>query len=370
MNCHELTRSLNLPLYVSFSLVLCLSSCGGSSSSEKVVNTEYLSPKVVKNELPIISEHWRMVWSDEFEQPFIDQTKWSYERNCFGGGNNEKQCYTERSDNAYIENGNLVIKAIREDYSGPATHDDSPDYDTNKIKEQPYTSSRLRTLRKGDWTYGRFEIRAKLPQGQGTWPAIWMLPTEWKYGDWAGSGEIDIMEAVNLSSGANTSVNAEKRVHGTLHYGQKAPGNVYSGTFFKLPNNEAGETPSPSDDFHVYALEWERDEIRWYVDGMHYATQQSQNWFNEYTNGEGDLILGEGDAPFNQKFHLLLNFAVGGNWPENVNAKGINESVFPQTFEIDYVRVYQCAISPDTGKGCAAVGNNPMLVTKQVKPGG
>ncbi|MDZ7925103.1 MAG: family 16 glycosylhydrolase [Marinagarivorans sp.] len=198
----------------------------------------------------------------------------------------------------------------------------------------------MRTKKKADWTYGRFEIRAKLPAGQGTWPAIWMLPSDDVYGGWANSGEIDIMEAVNLKAGG------ERQVHGTLHYGATWPNNVYSGSPYSLPNGV-----NPADDFHVYVIEWEQGEIRWYADGDHYATQTSSGWYTV-------SALNNPFAPFDQRFHMILNFAVGGNWPEGANNKGIDASVFPQEMLVDYVRVYQCTANPITGKGCATRDSN------------
>ena len=157
----------------------------------------------------LVGEGWALVWSDEFEGTEIDQSKWSWETNCWGGGNNELQCYTDRDDNSFLRDGKLVIRAQKETFTGPAV---PLDWNSGAgDRTLPYTSARLRTLNKGDWTYGRFEIRAKLPGGQGVWPAIWMLPSDWVYGGWAASGEMDILEAVNLTD------EADKIVHGTLH---------------------------------------------------------------------------------------------------------------------------------------------------------
>ncbi|WP_341206597.1 glycoside hydrolase family 16 protein, partial [uncultured Psychrosphaera sp.] len=312
-----------------------------------------------------VNENWNLVWQDEFENPEIDLNKWGFEINCFGGGNDEKQCYTNRSDNAYIKDGVLTIAALKESFTGPALLDDDPNYSVENTRTQPYTSARLRTKYKGDWKYGRFEISAKLPYGQGTWPAIWMLPTDWVYGGWAGSGELDIMEVVNLKAESDEPSYAgfpEGRVHGTLHYGRKAPENVYTGTYTHLQNND-----NPADDFHEYAVEWEEGEIRWYIDDIHYATQTSDSWYTQYMK-DGKLVNGEGAAPFDQNFHLILNFAVGGNWAGNVNEKGIDESVFPQVFEIDYVRVYQCSTNVETGKGCAAIDPAAKLVIGAPQP--
>lgn len=277
-----------------------------------------------------------LVWADEFSGDAIDSRKWIHEENCAGGGNNEAQCYVDDPENSWVADDMLHIKAVRKDVLGPSKVDDDPSYDPNDTSGTgTYTSARLRTKGLGDWKYGRFVMRAKLPQGQGTWPAFWMLPTEWAYGSWPLSGEIDILETVNLKVGD------EDQIHGTLHYGGKSPANVYTGEAFRIPGGL-----NPADGFHEYAVEWERGEIRWYVDGNHYATQTSEGW---YTTANLDNL----HAPFDQNFHLILNFAVGGDWPANANDTGIDESVFPQEFQIDYVRVYQCTEDFESGKGCA-----------------
>lgn len=156
---------------------------------------------------------WKLVWQDEFNGKDIDETKWSWEQNCWGGGNNELQCYTDRFKNSFIEDGKLVIRAHKETFKGLANTEESG---TREKRTLPYTSARLRTLNKGDWKYGRIEVRAKLPAGQGVWPAIWMLPSDWKYGMWAASGEIDIIEMVSQKPEVKNKV-----VHGTIHYGKE-----------------------------------------------------------------------------------------------------------------------------------------------------
>ena len=163
---------------------------------------------------------WQLVWQDEFNGSSIDQTKWSLEQNCWGGGNDELQCYTANLANASVQNGVLHIVAHRETFSGPAIHEDSADYLTLPAKTLPYTSARLRSKNKGDWRYGRFEIRARLPKGQGTWPAIWMLPTDQFYGTWPLSGEIDIMEA--YSGGGPTPGSSQRFVLSGLNAGLAA----------------------------------------------------------------------------------------------------------------------------------------------------
>ena len=282
---------------------------------------------------------WELVWSDEFNGTSIDSTKWSHEKNCTGGGNNELQCYTDRADNSFVADGKLTIVAKKETFSGQAKIDDDPGYDVNdKSVTREYTSARLRTKNKGDWKYGRMEINAKMPQGQGIWPALWMLPTEWKYGSWPLSGEIDIFEAVNSNTGTFGNT-----VHGTLHFGRPWPNNAYVGT---------DHVPATNiwDNFHTYAVEWEEGEIRWYVDNVHFATQTKDGWYTYYWAGQSEgYKIGEGAAPFDQLFHMILNVAVGGNWPGNPNA----QTVFPQKMEVDYVRVYRCAIDNVSGKGCA-----------------
>lgn len=285
------------------------------------------------------NDGWALVWSDEFEDEEIDASKWSHEVNCAGGGNNELQCYTASEENSYIDDGKLYLVAKAQSHSGPAVFDDDPAYDADDTSvTRDYTSARLRSKNKGDWRFGRMEINARMPQGQGIWPAIWMMPTESVYGGWAASGEIDIFEAVN----SNTEGTGNE-IHGTLHYGGNWPNNVYSG---------AAYTPEAPiwEDFHTYAVEWEEGEIRWYIDDEHFATQTDEGWFTYYWAGqEQGFQLGEGAAPFDELFHLIMNVAVGGDWPEAPN----EATEFPQQMVVDYVRVYECSADPETGKGCA-----------------
>ena len=241
-----------------------------------------------------------LVWSDEFDGTAVDTSKWTFqlgdgtEFGLPGGwGNNELQYY--QAQNASVDGGFLTITAKEEAVAG---------YD--------YTSARMRSLGKGDFTFGRMEARAKMPVGQGMWPAFWMLASDTSiYGEWAASGEIDVVEYTG---------NLLNRVFGTIHYGATFPGNIFSTTDYFLPVGNF------ADDFHVFAIEWEADEIRWYVDGIEYASRD--NWFS---------TSGRFPAPFDVDFHLLLNLAVGGNLPGPVEAT----TVFPQEFVVDYVRVYQ-----------------------------
>jgi beta-glucanase (GH16 family) len=343
---------------VAISLSVALSGCGGEAST----NTDIASVDVTT---PV--EDWVMVWNDEFDGTSIDSSNWTHEVNCSGGGNQEQQCYTDSPDNSFVADGNLNIVA-------------KPSVDGEPL---PYTSARMSTKNKGDWKYGRFEMRAKLPSGQGSWPAFWMLPTDEVYGGWPKSGEIDIVESVNLKV-PNAEGVEENNIYGTLHYGLDWPNNEQSGKAYALPENV-----NPADDFHTYAIEWQEGEIRWYMDGYLYATQlQSEvrfnskgesvglvhkGWFAEYY----DIITGQLEthwdpAPFDQDFHILLNFAVGGSFPENTNNGGIDPAAFAdsQAYVIDYVRVYECASDPMTGAGCETIRNGYKVEASDEVPDG
>lgn len=332
---------------IAFTMAACGGGGGGKTSTPSTSSAATSSSSVISSEAPSSSSssstapsNWELVWSDEFDATTIDTSKWSFEKNCTGGGNNELQCYTDRAENANVSDGKLHIIARKETFKGQSKGDDEAGYDANDTSVQrDYTSARLRTKNKGDFKYGRIEVKAKLPQGQGIWPAIWMLPTEWKYGGWPRSGEIDIMEAINSNTGTNGN-----KVYGTLHYGDFWPNNKNTGTFTSPAANIW-------DGFHTYAVEWEDGEIRWYVDDTHFATQTKDGWFNYYWAGQEEgFKVGTGAAPFDQLFHVLLNVAVGGQWPGNPN----DTTQFPQQMDVDYVRVYRCALDTATGKGCAS----------------
>lgn len=238
---------------------------------------------------------WKQVWGDEFEgQGLPNSDKWYYETGGDGWGNQEQQYYTENDpENARLENGNLVIEARKESYQGNA-----------------YTSARLNS--EASWKYGRFEIRAKLPGGRGTWPALWMLADEDTYGDqyWPDNGEMDIMEHVGYDAGV---------IHGTIH----------TEAFNHINDTDKGGSvtvPDATSAFHEYAMEWTPSEIRVFVDGERYFTFRNREQY------------GWEEWPFDQKFHLLMNIAVGGTWG---GAEGIDDSAFPERMVIDYVRVYK-----------------------------
>ncbi len=268
---------------LSIILVLCLVSCKSQ----------------LKNDTESSSQAgYSLVWADEFsEDGSIDSSKWSYElgdgcpKLC-GWGNNELQYYTDKPENVSVEAGHLIIKAIHDPLS----------------KKRPYTSAKLVTKNKGDWTYGRIEVRSKNPSGRGTWPAIWMLPTEKAYGGWPRSGEIDIMEHVGYEKDS---------IYGTVHT------MAYNHTIGTQKSGQLYLSTSESD-FHIYSIEWNKEKIDFQIDNETYFTfHNDHNSSNEW--------------PFDQPFYLVLNLAVGGNWG---GRKGVDDSIWPQQMEVDYVRVY------------------------------
>jgi len=242
------------------------------------------------------SGKYKLVWSDEFNYTGLpDSTKWKYdtEGNATGWGNNEAEWYTvANKDNAHVNNGILYITALRKNF-----------------KNKKFTSARL--VSKADWKYGRIEVRAKLPDGVGTWPAIWMMPGGWSFkdGNWPDIGEIDIMEHVGYDPGV---------IHASAHSKdyQWQVGTQKTATI-KIDN--------ATSDFNTYILDWTPEVLKAYVNDSLYF---------EYHN-EG---LGESKWPYNKPFYLILNVAVGGAWG---SVKGIDEDAFPQTMEVDFVRVYQ-----------------------------
>lgn len=260
-----------------------------------------------------------LLWSDEFDGTILNSSFWEVmigNGTAYGlpagWGNNEQQYYTARPENLSVASGTLKIVARRENYAGHA-----------------FTSARIRTKGKKDFLYGRFEARIKVPAGQGLWPAFWMLPTASRYGTWAASGEIDIIETINNASTA----------YGTLHFGGQSPDNTSSGGSTTAAGGYAT-------DFHIYAIDWEPDAIRWYVDGVLYFTRSSQDWYCSTATWNER-------APFDDPFHLLLNLAVGGNWPGPPNAF----TPFPAEMLVDWVRVYVPTIYKNpTGQASSSGG--------------
>lgn len=274
-------------IYLGFTslLFVLLSSCAPNPESTNNKHADTIQ-----------TEKLNMVWNDEFNYKGLpDATKWSYdiEGNKWNWGNNELQNYTKaREGNAYVDGKYLHITAVKEAWEG-----------------KNYSSARLITKNKGDWLYGRFEIRAKLPSGKGIWPAIWMLPTDWEYGNWPASGEIDIMEHVGYM-----------------------PDSVFASAHTETYNHTIGTNKTEGiyitdceSEFHTYIVEWNKMEYKAYLDSTLYFT----------FNNEG---TGYKEWPFDKRFHLLLNVAVGGNWG---GVEGVDDSIFPQEMLIDYVRVYK-----------------------------
>lgn len=282
---------------------------------------------------------WHLVWSDEFDGSTLDRSKWTLADDCFGGGNDERQCYTSRQANSLVHDGQLDIIARREDYRSPAfTADQRHEPGKGEAEtSKPFTSARLATAGHAAWLYGYVEVRARLPQGQGTWPAIWMLPEDWSYGRWAKSGEIDIMEAVNLGEPcADCTDGAEDHVLGTIHFGGEPPRNRYIGDQIHLAGG-GRET------WHTYAIEWSPGSITWFVDGKPYETRVGHEWHTLSSDRPG--------APFDRRFHLILNLAIGGHLPEGRNRGGVSEGGFPKVMSIDWVRVWQRDTPADPSAG-------------------
>jgi beta-glucanase (GH16 family) len=244
---------------------------------------------------------WTLTWSDEFNGPNgspVNASKWITETGGGGWGNHELEFYTDRPQNSYQQDGNLVIKVLSEKFTGADG--------VSRI----YTSARLKTQGKFSQAMGRFEARIKIPRGQGIWPAFWMLGADIDKTPWPASGEIDIMENIGKEPGM---------VHGTIH-GPGYSGDHGIGAPFSLP---AGQTVA--DDFHIFAVEWEPKAIRFYVDDHLYTTRTP-----------ADLPAGA-KWVYDHPFFILLNVAVGGDWPGNPDAS----SAYPQTMLVDYVRVYR-----------------------------
>lgn len=260
--------------------------------------------------LPSAAADWKLVWSDEFDKPGLpDSAKWNYEEGFLR--NNEAQYYTrERSENARVENGMLVIEARKEHFANPRYQPGAPETGRRNNREfAEYTSASLTTRGKAAWTYGRIEVRAKLPPGRGTWPAIWMLGTNIAQVGWPACGEVDIMEFVGFEPGI-------------------AHANIHTKSYNHLKKNGKGSqlaVPDASSAFHIYALEWDAHHMNFFVDNKKYFTYDNE--------GSG------ADAwPYDSGHFLILNLAIGGAWG---GAKGIDETCFPQRYYIDYVRVYR-----------------------------
>jgi beta-glucanase (GH16 family) len=257
-----------------------------------------------------LASDWKLVWSDEFDQEGpLDSAKWSYEEGFVR--NRELQYYTvDRLKNARVENGHLIIEAHKERFPNPGYRADAPERRWQERREHAdCTSASLTTRGRVEWTYGRIEVRAKLPSGRGTWPAIWMLGTNIGEVGWPACGEIDIMEYVGHDPGV---------VHA----------NVHTRGYNHTRGNGRGARTTLADaekEFHVYAVEWTPKKIEFFVDERKYFTLENDG-------------TGVDSWPFDAPHYLILNLAIGGSWG---GQQGIDDNIFPQRFLIDYVRVYQ-----------------------------
>lgn len=295
---------------------IALSACGTAPGQENAQPAEdngatwadYATDKMDRSD-----EGYVLVWNDEFDGECLDTTKWSCQHGTgedYGlanWGNGEQQNYTDREENIRVEDGTLVITALREDYENSS-----------------YTSARIRTVTDDNeslftFTYGRIEAKIRIDGGSGVWPAFWMLPQDSSiYGEWAASGELDIMEAKGRVPG---------QIGGTAHFGRTWPNNTYSSKEYIFKEG-AGIS-----DYHTYALEWEPDCLRWYVDDECYSVLNS--W---YGNGAAKAADYTAPAPFDVPFYLILNLALGGNYdPQGV----VTEKSFPAQMYVDFVRVFQ-----------------------------
>ncbi|MDF1612819.1 family 16 glycosylhydrolase [Stygiobacter electus] len=282
----------------------------------------------------LLAQNWKLVWSDEFNGTSINPSYWTFETGTGtnGWGNNELQYYTNRTENAKIENGMLVITARQESYAG-----------------RNFTSARMKTQGKKSFKYGKIEARMKLPVGKGSWPAFWMLGDNITFVGWPKCGEIDIMEHIN----------SDPSVYGTIHYDDN--GHVSKG----------GNTSTDVTQFHVYSIEWDSNTIKWFVDGRQY-------YFVYIVNGVNST------EEFHNPFFIILNLAIGGNWPGNPDGS----MQFPISMYVDYVRVYELVTdvekigteisnefeleqnfpNPFSASGGSAFGGNPSTTIKYSIP--
>jgi beta-glucanase (GH16 family) len=235
---------------------------------------------------------WEIVWHDEFEGTELDLQNWTFDLGGNGWGNQEWQAYTDRPENVRLEEGILVIEAREE-----------PEF----VRGRSYSSARLKTQGLHEWQYGRIEARIQLPYGQGIWPAFWMLGEDINKKGWPTAGEIDILEFIGREA---------DHIYATVHAPGYSGGNGVGGSLTVLAE-------SLRDDFHIYAIEWEENEIRWYFDNQEFFRLTPEDVPDEWI--------------FDHPFFIILNLAVGGRWPGYPD----DTTVFPQFLYVDYVRVYQ-----------------------------
>lgn len=289
---------------------------------KQLIMSLVISSLMVSSFIPTVTAKadtgWNLAWSDEFNGTSINTSNWKYETDGDGWGNNELEYYTNRSENARIENGNLVIEARKENYNG-----------------MNYTSARLKSQGLKNWTYGKVEARMKLPAGQGVWPAFWMLGENISQVSWPKCGEIDIMEHINN----------ESAIHGTIHW-DSTGNNTHAQYGAASPNIDVTQ-------YHVYSIEWDASSIKWFVDGTQYLEANIANNIN-------------GTEAFHKPFFILFNLAIGGNWPGNPDGS----TPFPAKMYVDYVRVYQhgdnnptpAPTAPAVPSGLSAAASNQSSI--------
>lgn len=289
---------------------------------KQLIMSLVISSLMVSSFIPTVTAKadtgWNLAWSDEFNGTSINTSNWKYETGGDGWGNNELEYYTNRSENARIENGNLVIEARKENYNG-----------------MNYTSARLKSQGLKNWTYGKVEARMKLPAGQGVWPAFWMLGENISQVSWPKCGEIDIMEHINN----------ESAIHGTIHW-DSTGNNTHAQYGAASPNIDVTQ-------YHVYSIEWDASSIKWFVDGTQYLEANIANNIN-------------GTDEFHKPFFILFNLAIGGNWPGNPDGS----TPFPAKMYVDYVRVYQhgdnnqtpAPTAPAVPSGLSAAASNQSSI--------
>ena len=271
---------------------------GGTTVEEPLADDGWVIPSFTGYESPSTYDGYSLTWSDEFSGTEINDDNWGYDIGGSGWGNNELQYHTNR--NTYLKDGLLVIRAQQEAYRG-----------------KNYTSSRLKTQGKQNFKYGRIDVRARLPEGAGIWPALWMLGKNITDVGWPKSGEIDIMEMVGGNSPQDKHPDGDRTAHGTMHWNNNGLNGSYS------PVNTGGNrklSTRLSDEFHVFSIQWDVNGIGWYIDDVQYSYKTINS-----------------TQPFREEFFFVMNIAVGGDWPGSPNSS----TVFPQRMVIDYVRVFQ-----------------------------
>ncbi|MGB6231024.1 MAG: glycoside hydrolase family 16 protein [Litorimonas sp.] len=312
-------------------LSACASNAGPSPASVEATPKEAASGPV----------GWHTVFFDDFDGTALDETKWKPEQSCWGGGNQERQCYTDLAQNVRVTDGELQLVAIEGDHTGPLYPEGMPGA-PGGTTSKPYTSGKVRTRGLAAYRYGRISARLMLPEGQGTWPAFWMMPETDAYGPWPLSGEIDIMEATNLGTPCDECEGGiERRTSGALHFGERPPDNTY---WYAMA--DFGSEVNPASEWRTYTVEWAEGTIQWLVDDRIFLRLDEDDWYTASADARGRPY-----APFDQAFYLMLNLAVGGTLTEK-NGGGFDADAFPATLRADWIRVEQCAGDLETGRAC------------------